>query len=579
MAKRLKLTNSSDEASLAAVLSGDLVFTIPYFQRPYKWKPERLEQLQRDILELVDGSSDNHFLGAIIVHGHPSNPADPTIYEVIDGQQRITTAYLYICAVVRTLCKHREYDEAAGLFLKYLVINRNTSLITNAKLHSSKDDRSQLNRVLEELTSDQEFASRLGGFKFKAIPAVGNERGRLWNNYKSARRFLSAQAKRESIDRLREIYRSLLEQVSVVQIDVFDPINGPKIFDSLNSRQEPMTTGDLVRNEIFSRAADQQPSDVENLDQQYWQPFYEKFKLTDRSSFDNYFFPFGLIKNPNLKKSDIYGYLREKWKDEKDPAIIIKKLGEYQDAFLDLIDYKNRQKQDKSISSAVARLSEIAPASTYPFLMQLLNGLKAGSVAGDEGLAILELLESFLVRRAICGHEPTGLHAVFKRLWEDCEGVPTAASVEAKIREHKTVVWPSSADTRDCAATRPLYGSSITKFVLLEWNRSLGGDQPDNIPWIEHVLPETLSDGWKKHFSDIQHKELKDRLANLLPLSQPMNQGLGNGPYERKRKIYQDDSVFKSAREFAKQNADWTPTELQARSNLVADWTIKRWPN
>ena len=189
MAKRQKLTNSSDETSLESLLSGDSVFTIPYFQRPYKWKPERLQQLERDILQLVDGSSDNHFLGAIIIHGRSSNPADPRVYEVIDGQQRITTLYLYLCAIVRTLCKVGAYDEAVSLFLKYLVINRQTSLITNAKLQSSKDDRKQLNFVLEDLTKDPTFSQKLGTFAFKPLPAVGSDKGRLSNNYRAILRF------------------------------------------------------------------------------------------------------------------------------------------------------------------------------------------------------------------------------------------------------------------------------------------------------------------------------------------------------------------------------------------------------
>jgi Protein of unknown function DUF262/Protein of unknown function (DUF1524) len=577
MAKRQKLTNSSDEASLAAVLSGDLVFTVPYFQRPYKWKPQRLQKLEEDLLTLVDGVADNHFLGAIIVHGHPGNPADPTMYEVIDGQQRVTTAYLYLCAVVKILCKYREYDEAASLFLKYLVINRNTSFITNTKLHSSKDDRKQLNRVIEDLTSDSDFHARLASFNFKPIPAVGSERGRLWSNYKAARSFLSSQAKRETLERVRAIYRALLEQVSVVQIDVFDPVNGPKIFDSLNSRQEPMTTGDLVRNEIFSRAADQQPADVERLDQQYWQPFYEKFKDGEKSSFDDYFFPFGLIKNPNLKKSDVYSYLREQWRGQEDPSLIIKDLAVYQDAFLDLLNRTDRQKQSRDVAIAVQRLSLIAPTSTYPFLMQLLNGLKDGTIEQGVGLGVLDVLESFLVRRAICGHEPTGLHAVFKGLWDDCDKDPTAEKVVSKIREHKTVVWPSTDDTRTCARSRPLYGSGITRFVLAEWNRSLGGDQPTIEPWIEHVLPDSISESWKADFTDEQHRIFKDRIANLLLLSKPMNQGLGNDSYEEKRKAYLEDSAFKSAREFAKRNLKWTPVELENRGFDMADWIVKRW--
>lgn len=560
------------------MLSGDSVFTIPYFQRPYKWKPERLQQLEQDILHLVDGSSDNHFLGAIIIHGRPSNPSDPDVYEVIDGQQRITTIYVYLCAVVRTLCKHGEYGEAISLFLKYLVINRQTTLITNAKLQSSKDDRKQLNRILEHLLSDSELASRLAPFKLKPLPAVGIERGRLWNNYRAALRFLSGQTRLESIERLREIYGALLEQISVVQIDVFDPINGPKIFDSLNSRQEPMTTGDLVRNEIFSRVANYHPDEVESLDQQYWQPFYEKFKSGENSLFDEYFFPFGLIKNPNLKKSDVYGHLRSLWADQREPSVIIQDLGTFQDAFLDLANGTNFQNHPKKIASAIKRLSEITPTSTYPFLMQLLNGLKDGSVAEEDGLGVLNLIESFLVRRAICGHEPTGLHAVFKRMWEECGGKPNAKIVEANIREHKTVVWPSTEDVLACVRSRPLYGSSITNFILMEWNKTLGGDLPNIVPWVEHVLPDTFSDGWRQAFTEDQHKQYKDRLANLLPLSQPMNQALGNAAYSAKRKIYLEDSMFKAAREFARENATWEPQDFDRRSDLLANWVVERWP-
>jgi uncharacterized protein with ParB-like and HNH nuclease domain len=577
MAKIQKLTNSADETNLSLMLSGDSVFTIPYFQRPYKWLPKRLEQLEQDILRLVDGTDDNHFLGAIIIHGRHSNPSDPDEYEVIDGQQRITTVFLYLCAIVKTLCRYKEYDEAVSLFLKYIVINRNTSLITNAKLHSSKDDRKQLNRVMLDVLGDVSFSAKLASFKYVPLPAVGSENGRLWKNYKSALRFLSTQTKQESVDRLRQIYGALLEQVSVVQIDVFDPINGPKIFDSLNSRQEPMTTGDLVRNEIFSRVADNDPKEVEGLDQRCWQPFYAKFKSGERSLFDDYFFPFGLTKDSNLKKSDVYAHLRNLWKDEKDPCEVIKDLEFFQDAFLDLENLTNLQNHPKPVASSIERLSRITPTSTYPFLMQLSNALKAGSVQNENGIEIIAVLESFLVRRAVCGHEPTGLHAVFKKLWGECGKNPDAKAVEAKIREHKTVVWPSGDDVRAAVKTRPIYGSSITNFLLVEWNRSLGGDHPEVIPWVEHVLPVTLSEEWKKSFTESQHEALKDRMANLLPLSTPMNQGLGNGAYLKKRNVYLEDSMFKAAREFAKENDKWSPEALEARSEKLADWVVQRW--
>ena len=103
MPKRQRLTNNSDETDIASLLSGDTVFNIPYFQRAYKWKPERIHQLNDDLLNLVDETSDFHFLGAIIIHGRRSNPSDPDVYEVIDGQQRITTVFVYLCELSHTL--------------------------------------------------------------------------------------------------------------------------------------------------------------------------------------------------------------------------------------------------------------------------------------------------------------------------------------------------------------------------------------------------------------------------------------------------------------------------------------------
>jgi Uncharacterized conserved protein len=134
MAKRNRLTNNSDETDIASLLSGDVVFAIPFFQRSYKWKSDRLEQLNEDILTIVDQAAEVHFLGAVIVHGRSSNPVDPKVYEVIDGQQRITTLFIYIAAAIRTLATEcGEVNEAAGLFLKYLVVNRETNLTFKPK--------------------------------------------------------------------------------------------------------------------------------------------------------------------------------------------------------------------------------------------------------------------------------------------------------------------------------------------------------------------------------------------------------------------------------------------------------------
>lgn len=580
MGQRNRLTNNSDETDIASLISGDTIFAIPYFQRAYKWKPARLTQLNADILDLVDETTDFHFLGAVIVHGRRSNPSDPDIFDVIDGQQRITTLFIYLCAAVRTLANLGEHSEAAALFLKYLVINRDTGALSNFKMHSCKDDRSQLNAVYLDILSNTKFRDALGGFKLRPLAKSGKEAGTLLNNYKAALRFFRYEYGQGGLDRVREIYSALLNKMSVVQIDVWDPTSGPAIFDSLNSRQEPMTIGDLIRNEVFSRVANEHPDVIERVDAEYWQPFYKKFDQDGRNLFDAYFFPYGLTKRPTLKKSEVYSSLRKDWDGLSDPEKIISQLAEYQDAFIDLECGSNLSGHPKALAAAFARLHLAGlPGATLPFLMRLSRSAAAGEVQEADAVKVLEVVESFLVRRAVCGHEPTGLHAVFKKLWSDCGSEITAARVTKEISKHKTVVWPGDGEFAEAVKTRDMYGVGVTPFFVIEYDRSLGGDQHGCVPWLEHVLPTNPDAAWFDLFTTEQHAAMKDRLANLLPLSSEMNISLSNKPYSAKRTRYAEDSVFKSTRSFADTTTDWTPANLVSRGDELAVWALCRWPH
>jgi hypothetical protein len=575
-----KLTNNSEESDVSGLLSGDSIFAIPYFQRPYKWKKARLDQFEADLLALVDDETLTHFLGAVIIHGRRSSPSDPTLYEVIDGQQRITTIYLYLSAGLKTLADHGLTDEAVSLFQKYLAIGRAVKSESNFKLHSCKEDRNQLNHVMDDLQKKSDFAVKLGSFTPIKLSPSGWASGPLWKNYETAKRFFKDQVEKYGTDRVSDILNALLERVSVVQIDVVDPTNGPKIFDSLNSRQEPMTVGDLVRNEIFSRVADLGPEKIDYVDTHTWQPFYERFKISDTVTlFEAYFFPYGLIQNSNLSKSQVYGYLRKEWERHKEPAEIIEKLATYQDAFLDLMTGSNRQALPKEIAEAVKRYKDFGfPASALPFLMRLTKAIADGDMESASGFAILDKIEAFLIRRALCGIEPTGLHAVFKKLWEDTSENRTADAVARKIKERSTVTWPDDEFVARSIKTRALYGSAVAPFVIRQYDESLGGDVPVNPSQIEHVLPRNPDETWDDVFDKDQRQKMTHLWANLIPLSSAMNSDLTNAGYAIKRPIYEADAMFKSAREFAKVHSDWTPEHLQERSETLVKWALVRWP-
>ena len=135
----------------------------------------------------------------------------------------------------------------------------------------------------------------------------------------------------------------------------------------------------------------------------------------------------------------------------------------------------------------------------------------------------MELVEVFLVRRALCGIEPTGLHAVFKKLWEDCAGNVTVEKAKSAIKSHTTVTWPGDDFVKERVQTRKLYGTTICKYFILEYDLSLGGDQPKDVPHVEHVMPQSRKQ-WADIVSSEEHKRYLHTAANLLPLSKKMNE-------------------------------------------------------
>ena len=75
------------------------IYTIPAYQRNYAWKAEQIEQLIADISDAIDDDEDGYFLGNLIVTERNSETTD---FEVIDGQQRLTTLYLLLTFLAET---------------------------------------------------------------------------------------------------------------------------------------------------------------------------------------------------------------------------------------------------------------------------------------------------------------------------------------------------------------------------------------------------------------------------------------------------------------------------------------------
>ena len=119
-------------------LLGKKIYSIPRNQRKYVWDIDNWKNLLED-LDFLNGSTKNHFLGSIVLNTQPnSNNDDLEYYEIIDGQQRITTIILILIVIAQIFRERNEEALFQGLltYIQTTNINNKTSCILYTDGHS-----------------------------------------------------------------------------------------------------------------------------------------------------------------------------------------------------------------------------------------------------------------------------------------------------------------------------------------------------------------------------------------------------------------------------------------------------------
>lgn len=568
-----KITENSDELSFHQLTSTSSMLHIPLFQRPYVWTNKQLDRMISEIETIADKEDTSRFLGAIIAVSRPTHPSRPTPHEIVDGQQRLTTLYLFLLAAAHVAARHGKEDYARGLINTYLIIDWAQDVPSNTKLQPSFGDRGQFSEIFDRVSRSGALADWLP-VKLKLQSAQKEKDGLLIRQYTRIHKYLLDNADKKGFERLEQIVDVVRNAMTFVFILLKDPGSATTVFEGLNDPGVPISVGDLVKNEIFSRAGyDEAPA--KNLHDNEWVPFKAKFGDT----FNDYFFPYCVIFKANASRTEMFSELRKLWSG-LEAGDIIKRLDEYSAPFLALEGRSPYMEEfGKPISQAIGRLVELKhPSSTYPFLMRLLGEFKRGKVSKDDALACFEAVESFLVRRAICGIEPTGLLGLFRTMWSLTDEHPTREKITSIILKRLTVEWPTDQRVMEAIRTRPIYGSSIARYAVLEYDRSLGGDQPGAEDFsIEHVMPRSYTEAWGEVVPKAQHAKLKDLWANLVPLSHAMNGSVDREPFQIKKTVFMNESMFVSTRRLGADHQKWDEEEIQRRSDVISAWAVARW--
>lgn len=221
-------------------------FIIPVFQRVYSWNAEQCGELWLDVMR--SGRTKNvHFIGTLLYSKEPDSADGIERWAIIDGQQRTTTLTLLLAAFERHL---RTTGTSVGFVDADFIASNYLRVKDQHKLVLSRTDRATLFALMDEAEMPERVSERV----------VSNF------NY-----FLDRMKEKDfDAQRLWEGMQHLL----LISANLANEDRPQLIFESLNARGTPLTTGDMVRNYLLiSESREEQ----ERLYEEYWKPIETMF--------------------------------------------------------------------------------------------------------------------------------------------------------------------------------------------------------------------------------------------------------------------------------------------------------------
>jgi alkylated DNA nucleotide flippase Atl1 len=484
-----------------------------------------------------------------------------TSFLVIDGQQRLTTVLIALCA----LRDHAAtYDpHAIERFNELYLINKYEAGLAHYRLLPTQSDREAFFACVEP------------------DPSRRNDRiGYAYSFFRTQLTQLGPDNQPLDVGRLEAVLCRRLEFVAITA-DRNDNVH--RIFESLNDRGVRLTQADLLRNYIFMLL----PNGAERIYRDVWLPMQNS--LTSPQLETLVFVDLVLRGQTTIKRPDIYRAQQARLHpfegNEASVEAEVRELARRASFFHRIV--LPHTEPDPSVRAALERLDRWGASTTYPLLLHLYDlwDRRECSVAGV--LETLGYVESFLVRRMIAGVPSNNLNRIFSSLVPQLPaGLPIAEGVRSALSGERRY-WPSDQRLKEAFRSQPFYfqGRQEQKMVIFRrLEESFQSAEP--IDWgaakltIEHILPQTLTDEWRAALKaegsdpDTVHVELLHTLGNLTVTA--YNGQLSNNPFDRKRQILHDSHL--ELNRAISPAGQWGRTEILARADELADRAIALWP-
>ena len=554
----MSVTNFKTENNTLRKLFGNgLTYNIPRFQRDYSWDLEQWEDLWSDIIETmsVDGDSA-HYMGYLVLQS-----TNDKNFDVIDGQQRLTTCSLLVLAILNNLKKLIESGDDPENNKQRLEQIRNSyigyldpvTLISKSKLTLNRNNNRFYQTYIVPLSN---------------IP----QRGLLASNHllRKAFEWFDRQVFNyvKNSDNKGQVLAKFVEDLSdnlfFTVITVTDELNAYKVFETLNSRGIRLSSTDLLKNYLFS-ILDKEQVELSAFEST-WDEMVSKLQS---EKFPDFLRMHWNSRNDLTRQTELFKTIRKNITNKKDVFSLLRNMVEDLYNYLALVCPESfESKQENKETAAILKMLRVK--QPYPLLLAAKRKFNS-----NDYTVLLNAIKVISIRyNTICANSPTEQERVYTSI---------ANKISNGSIEHLSEVWPLLKPiyvddnhfkfdfVNKQIKTTDARSNKIVKYILcqLEYYLSLNKLEYSSERFnIEHILPQNAPDDWGE-FSFEESENMIYRLGNMTLLHSGANRELGNKSYSEKREVYKN-SNFKITQNIASEYSEWNAQSIESRQKWMA---------
>ena len=544
------------------LLNGSIQYVVPRWQRRYCWGEADVERLVEDVLTVaVAGPGATHYGGTLLTFQEPGAAGVVSTHRVVDGQQRLTTVSILLSCIAAELGPDDQRVGWSAEDIELRLENPVRSQQKRRKLRLQDGDEDEYRSILEGSPSGA---------------------GAVTQAWRTARRLVA----RNDLSQLL----TGLERLRVVSIGLGDKDDPQQIFESLNATGRPLTESEKVKNWLLMGLPDDQQQE---LHEGPWRKI-ERSLGTEQTTepIDIFLRDVMRWRTGEVRGlGHVYSGLR-RWavlqgRADDRPALC-RELARLAELY-GILTGTAGPHPEKDVERELRHLRAMGIHIHRPLTLRLLDDASdsAKAEATPIGLAkILAGIGTWITRLWLADRPTAGLNKAVAELAHGFGPRPDEDFAEhwlERIRRlrNSRIGVPADEAVREGVRTRKAYGGGVTRpsfAVLCALMEAEHKESPAREKLtIEHVMPQKLTDQWKRDLgegSEEIHDRYVHRLANLTLSG--YNPEMGAARFLQKRKVY-EKSAIGMTRRLADEN-EWNEDALERRAEDLAVRVLRCWP-